>query len=501
MSSNKTTSKHYLLGATISVLVSVACSNVDSLGPTDLNQLRFSDPISVGDFANQLGQGPVRAEVKLFDEGLVAREVEVESSDEMTDEEKLEFTVVSIDDAAGTIVVDFADLTIQYDGSTKFEGFDSNDINRADFVALVVQEMSDGRSVGVEAKRPAPSAPQAPDDATFFATELELEIVDDRKIEMNIDSDNLTVNGSDAVLQLLGRQVELRISDGTTELEREDDDHDGEIKFKDFVESTGADQFTLTNGTIVRVIPGFTEIDDGDGDKRLGSLVEVQTALDAGQPVRAKGEAVADPDNAGVLIAAEVRFKIKRQDEQISLQTLAAFLATSSPRAEIELRNGGLVVRELEIESDDDDEDDEEEIEAHIVSTDAAGSVTLDIGGIVVTFDASTKFENFDGDDVSLAQFVAIVDAELAAGRMPRVEAKRPSPTSPQAPDNGVFAATSLELDDDQDERKIEIKIGAANLTINEPRPDGGPDATVQVLGVVLEIRTTEGLTEIELEG
>ncbi len=502
---NTTSKPLWLVFIAVFAVTATNCSNENALGPNDANQLRFSEPIALGDLNGQLAETPVRAEIKLLDDGLVAREVEIESPDEMFRDEKLEFAILSVDDAAGTLVVDFADLSIQFDGSTTFEGFDGKNITRAEFIAFVLRELGDGRRVGVEAKRPAPVEPQAPDDATFLAAKLELEDVDDRKVEMNIDSDNLTINDPDAVIQVLGRQVELRLGDGTTKLEQEDDDFDDEIKFKDFVASTGDNIFTLRNGTIVRIVDGVTQIDERDDKHRLGSLAEVQQAIDAGLSVRAKGEGIIDPDNAGTLIAIEVRFKIKREDKQISLQELALLLGGGSVRAEIELLDGGLVVRELEIESEDDDEKDEEEIEANIVAIDAGGSITVDIDGLTINFDENTKFEGFDGKDITLTGFVALVEGEIAAGKTPRVEAKRPRPVAPQAPDDGTFLATEIELDDDNDksddEREIEINVSAANLIVNDPRPTDGPDATIQVLGVTFEIRITEGLTKIEVEG
>ena len=149
MKSLNTTSKLLRLVFTaVFAVTATNCSNENALGPNDANQLRFSEPITLGDLNGQLAETPVRAEIKLLDDGLVAREVEIESPDEMFRDEKLEFAILSVDDAAGTLVVDFADLSIQFDGSTTFEGFDGKTLTRAEFIAFVLRELGADRCFG-----------------------------------------------------------------------------------------------------------------------------------------------------------------------------------------------------------------------------------------------------------------------------------------------------------------------------------------------------------------
>src|SRR5207245_11213113 len=90
-----------------------------------------------------------------------------------------------------------------------------------------------------------------------------------------------------------------------------------------------------------------------------------------------------------------------------------------------------------------------------ISATADAGTVTLELGGLQVGFNSSTRFRPDDGDGdghaapmseggdggTALADFVAGVQADLAAGRHPAVRARRPPASTPQARDGATFPA------------------------------------------------------------
>jgi hypothetical protein len=106
-----------------------------------------------------------------------------------------------------------------------------------DFITRVQDALALGQDPPVEAKRNPAASPQDPSDATFIATELELDDeADEDEIEINVDGDNFATNASpppDAILTVLGLPIELNVSGGVTELESEvdDDDQDTRLHF------------------------------------------------------------------------------------------------------------------------------------------------------------------------------------------------------------------------------------------------------------------------------
>ncbi len=180
----------------------------------------------------------------------------------------------------------------------------------------------------------------------------------------------------------------------------------------------------------------------------------------------------------------------------ITLTELDSILAGGPARVEIKLINGSLVAREVEVKERE-DMSDKEEIESRITAIDAAGNVTLALGGLVVGFDAGTQFEAEDGEHLTMQEFVTRVQDALAAGENPPVEAKRNPADAPQDPGDATFLATKLELDDEADEDEIEINVDGDNYANSTTQP---PDAFLTVLGLAIELDVSGGVTEIESE-
>lgn len=182
---------------------------------------------------------------------------------------------------------------------------------------------------------------------------------------------------------------------------------------------------------------------------------------------------------------------------QITTGELEESLGTEPRRVEIEVSPDGLVAREVELEERE-DLGEEEKVESPVTAVEAgggAGTLTLALGDLRIGFDGATRFE-VEGDDgeedVSLEQFVERLEAALAEGRQPFVEAERNPPADPQAPDDATFLARKLELEDPDDDRKIEMNVDGDNLELNDAPP---PEAWITVLGLRIEIR--EGVTEL----
>jgi hypothetical protein len=280
---------------------------------------QFSKQITLPEFEDAVVSGPVRLEIELLNGSLVAREVEVKETEEQFDEEEIESRITAI--AAGSVTLSLGGgFVVEFNAGTDFEAEDGQDISMQDFITRVQDALASGQNPAVEAKRNPAATPQGPNDATFIATELELDDeADEDEIEINVDGDNFATNASpppDAILTVLGLPIELNVSGGVTELEAEVDDQRTEGEFEGMVESVSGSTFTLTDGTIVEIVVG-TEVEEADDQDELGSLGQVEQALGAGLLVEAEGKGVVTGTNPRTITASEVEFEIEDDDDDL----------------------------------------------------------------------------------------------------------------------------------------------------------------------------------------
>lgn len=168
--------------------------------------------------------------------------------------------------------------------------------------------------------------------------------------------------------------------------------------------------------------------------------------------------------------------------------TGAAVLAVDSAlggggatRVEIELYPGELVAREVEVENDDI----EEKIVSRVTAIDPGrGTITLELGGLTLSYGAATRFRTADESAESRDTWEALVESEIAAGGRPVIEARRNPSGSPQAPDDPTFVAADLRLDGGQDAPEIEIYVDGDNLV----SVDGTSVAVLQLLGLSITV-------------
>lgn len=157
-------------------------------------------------------------------------------------------------------------------------------------------------------------------------------------------------------------------------------------------------------------------------------------------------------------------------------------------RIEIHLFPGELVAREVHVEADDL----EEKIVSGVTAIDPAqGTVTLELGGLTLSYGAGTRFRTETESQESRAAWEAAVQGELAAGRRPAIEARRSPQGSPQAPDDATFVAADLRLESEADEPKIEIYVDGGNLLSVT-----GSSAVLRVLGLTIEINDRTSLRD-----
>jgi len=303
-----------LLLAAVTQLAVLACSE-STTGPGDTAAL--SHEISSDELAQALDTAPARVEVKLQPGTLVAREVELKTADEMTDEESVRgpVTAVSSSGDAGTITFAIGELVVSFTSDARFRNAGGDSVSMEDFVALVQDGLDAGTQPSVRAKRPPLAEPQAPGDATFEATDLRLRsAAEEPELELNVDADNYEVNDTpppDAWLRVLGLEIEVVAS---TEIEA-DDDHRDEVEVEGMVASVdvAGGSVMLEDGTVILASAASFEHEDDD-DEHLASLQAVADALNAGQTVKAEAEGAVESTDPLTIRAHEIEFEIRNGD-------------------------------------------------------------------------------------------------------------------------------------------------------------------------------------------
>jgi len=189
----------------------------------------------------------------------------------------------------------------------------------------------------------------------------------------------------------------------------------------------------------------------------------------------------------------------------VSLPDAQSLLQIGPTRVEVRVIPGTLVARRVELEESSEMTHPEQvrsRVTAVTSGTDTA-TFTLELGGIQIAANGSTMIRHGDHDGdmaqsaVTLADFVALVQADIAAGHNPTLTASRPAPSAPQALDDGKFLAADVRLDEGNSHSVIKLNIAAANLVTNATPP---PDGFLKLLGVSLELRLADGTTKLKQE-
>ena len=189
--------------------------------------------------------------------------------------------------------------------------------------------------------------------------------------------------------------------------------------------------------------------------------------------------------------------------DRISLGGFSTILSSGTSRVSIRVIPGTLTAGEVRVRQGDQINAPERIVsEVASLDTGTTDDVVLSLGGIKVTFDATTKFEGWhdemdsdDSADMGEAGFLSRLEAALAAGHHPAVVALRQPPSAVQGPTDGTFFAQALRLDDDADRPTIEMNVTSANLANNATPP---PDAFLTVLNVPIGLDVTGGKTRID---
>lgn len=310
------------LFAPAALLLATACAEQGITTPLAEERLPssggglFSEQITLPQLQAAVGGGSVRVEVKLVSAAapLVASEVERGDAEELTEEEKIESRVTAV--GAGAVTLELGGLKVSYDATTRFRAEGGDTLTEQEFVSLLQAAIAAGERPAIEAKRPAPAALQAPGDATFLATELEIDDeAEEPKLEMNAGAANLALNAdSTGTLTLLGLAIQIR--PGQTELESSRPEKKAKARFEGLVRSVDvtAGTLTLLDGRVIRVVAD-TEIEKGDG--KLGTLAEVAAALAEQKMVEAEGRGAVEGGNPPVLLARELEMKVQTKPDNV----------------------------------------------------------------------------------------------------------------------------------------------------------------------------------------
>jgi len=327
------------LGATAVLLLTGVLTGCESssTGPAPSRPVAFSRVVTLPDLKTQL-TGPARVAVSVVPGTLVARRVEIENSDQLTRREQVRSRVTAIDAGTdtATLTLELGGLKIAANGSTRLRpddgdgehgwmpsdgGQDGGSMTLADFVARIQADIAAGHNPAVKATRQPAMQPQAPDDASFLAGELQLDEGNDHSlIELNVTPASLVDNATpppDAFLKLLGLSLELRVSDGTTTLRVQNEDVEGVQEFDGVVQSVDqtANTVTLKDGTIIKIVAGTEfEAREGGEDDHLTTLADVQAALTAGKTVKVEGRGLVDTTSPLTFDAVRIEFEVEGEE-------------------------------------------------------------------------------------------------------------------------------------------------------------------------------------------
>jgi hypothetical protein len=294
-------------------------TGIDTLG----DPIQLSSEITLDDFQQALTDGAARVGIGLVGDGMVAQRIVLSQPEAKAEAEAIESQIVGMeisgDDGMLTLMLDGFQVT--FGRETRFTA-GKNELAFEHFQAEVTGALNAGFEPAIRATRPAPDQPQDPAVATFFAHELKLlERGEGPWMSINVDEDNLQVNAGrqdgepDGFLNVLGMSVELRVSDGITELVTKETNISDAVEFEGVVASVDLTEgtFTFSDGTLVRLVEE-TQILETDREIQLLSLEAVWEALEANHKVVAWGGGELESKQPRVIVALELRFAIHGDD-------------------------------------------------------------------------------------------------------------------------------------------------------------------------------------------
>lgn len=175
----------------------------------------------------------------------------------------------------------------------------------------------------------------------------------------------------------------------------------------------------------------------------------------------------------------------------LSFSQFDSTLGSGTARLEIKLLPGGLVAREINVEPDDA----EEKIVSQVTAIDpVAGTITLALGGMTVSYGSGTRFRTPSDSRVTRSAWETAIADAIALGQQPPIEARRNPGATPQAPTDPSFTAKDLRLASQTDDPKLEVYVDSDNLETVAVPP---PVAILRVFNLPIEITSSTQLSRI----
>ena len=164
--------------------------------------------------------------------------------------------------------------------------------------------------------------------------------------------------------------------------------------------------------------------------------------------------------------------------------SLSEFQSAIAGTARIEVQftsTVGLVAREIDVEP----HDNEEKIISRVMAIDTiSGTLTLELGGMTIDYTSTTQFRTRSNSNATRSAWEVALIAELSAGLLPSIEARRGPIGSPQDPTSGAFSATDLRITPAITEAQIEVFVDLDNFQEASPPTL----AVLTVFGLPVEI-------------
>ena len=298
-----------------------ACGLADLTGPDGETFDAFVQTLEMEAFQSMVLGSAAEVEVTLLPGELVAGELSVRPTGH-SGEDRLQSRAIGIapNGDSGVLTLLMGDLQVSYDADTRF-WFGDDEVDRDFFVAQVSGNLDEGFDVPLVAERESPPTPQEPEDDLFLAEALAITGDGAPRLRLSIDEDNFQMASNpvegepDGWLNVLGISIQIRVTDGTTELESEEHDFEEVEEFEGVVSSVSLDaaSLTLVDGTVISLVDRTQVVQE---DHFLGTLTAVAEALEAGQEVVSWGKGAVESEDPLVLLALKIAFKVSMEDEE-----------------------------------------------------------------------------------------------------------------------------------------------------------------------------------------
>lgn len=298
-----------------------ACGLADLTGPDGEVLDAFVQTLEMDGFQSMVLGSPAEVEVTLLPGELIASELSVRPTGQ-SGEDRIQSRVIGVAENGDSGVLTFllGDLQVSYDADTRF-WFNGVEVPRVLFLTQVTSNLSAGLDLPIVAERVTPATPQEPDDDLFVAAAMAITGDGEPRIRLSIDEDNfqMATNPSegepDGWLNVLGISIQIRVTDGTTELESEEHDFEEVEEFEGLIGSVSLEtaSVTLTDGTVISLVDR-TQIQHDE--HLISTLTGVAEALEAGHEVLTWGKGAVESEDPLVLLAIKIAFKARMEDEE-----------------------------------------------------------------------------------------------------------------------------------------------------------------------------------------